>query len=150
MTFSMPAVSCVSAIASLRDDKKEKFVQGLERLINATEYIPQFRAFFIADSVGNVEANEMITSFSRLYSSLSPAETLQMTFNESETKGISKSFTEILSETLGESISKTATYTDGYSKSETEGETETHGSSENISRGILKSFWHGLLGGKTG
>ena len=86
MTFSMPAVSCVSAIASLRDDKKEKFVQGLERLINATEYIPQFRAFFIADSVGNVEANEMITSFSRLYSSLSPAETLQMTFNESETK----------------------------------------------------------------
>ena len=150
MTFSMPAVSCVSAIASLRDDKKEKFVQGLERLINATEYIPQFRAFFIADSVGNVEANEMITSFSRLYSSLSPAETLQMTFNESETKGISKSFTENLSETIGKSISKTATYTDGYSKSETEGETETHGSSENISRGILKSFWHGLVGGKTG
>ena len=37
LNFSNPAISSVSAIASLRDDKKEDFVQGIERLINATE-----------------------------------------------------------------------------------------------------------------
>ena len=145
-----PAVSSVSAIASLRDDKKEDFVQGIERLINATSSIPKFRAFFVADSVEDKEANAMINAFTNLYSSLSPAETLQMTFNESETKGVSESFTENFSESIGESISKTVTHTDGYSDNETESDTETAGNSENYSRNILTSIWKGIVGGRTG
>lgn len=150
LNFSNPAISSVSAIASLRDDKKEDFVQGIERLINATSSIPKFRAYFIADSVGDSEANAMINAFNNLYSSLSPAETLQMTFNESETKGISESFTENFSESIGESISKTVTHTDGYSENNTESLTNTSGSSENYSLNILTSIWHGIVGGKTG
>lgn len=150
LSFSNPAISSVSAIASLRDDKKEDFVQGIERLINATSSIPQFRAYFVADSVGDAETNSMISAFNNLYSSLSPAETLQMTFNESETKGISQSFTENFSESIGESISKTVTHTDGYSENNTESDTETSGSSENHSRFILASIWHGIFGGRTG
>lgn len=148
LEFSNPAVSSVSAIASLRDDKKEGFVQGIERLINATSAIPQFRAYFVADSVGEKEVNEMIFAFNNLYSSLSPAETLQMTFNESETNGVSESFTENFSESIGESISKTVTHTDGYSENETESNTNTDGSSENYSRNIFVSKWNGLFGGK--
>lgn len=150
LNFSNPAISSVSAIASLRDDKKEDFVQGIERLINATSSIPQFRAYFVADAVGDAEANGMMNAFNNLYSSLSPAETLQMTFNESETKGVSESFTENFSESIGESISKTVTHTDGYSENDTESDTSTHGSSENHSRNILASIWHGIVGGKTG
>lgn len=150
LQFSSPVVSSVSAIASLRDDKKEKFVQGIERLINATSSIPQFRAYFIADSVGDTETNGMINAFNQLYSSLSPAETLQMTFNESETKGISEAFTENFSECIGESISQTVTHTDGYSENKTENNTETIGSSENYSRNILTSIWNGIVGGQTG
>lgn len=150
LNFSDPAISSVSAIASLRDDKKEDFVQGIERLINATSSIPQFRAYFVADTVGDTEANGMINAFNNLYSSLSPAETLQMTFNESETKGVSESFTENFSESIGESISKTVTHTDGYSENITESDTSTHGSSENHSRNILTSIWHGIVGGRTG
>ncbi|MBR4838780.1 MAG: ATP-binding protein [Bacteroidales bacterium] len=150
LTFSKPAVSAVSAIASLRDDKKEDFVQGIERLINATSSIRQFRAYFIADSVGNREATDMINAFNQLFSSLSPAETLQMTFNESKTKGISESFTENFSETIGESISKTVTHTDGYSDNQTESETVSEGSSENYSRNIIASIWTKFFGGRTG
>lgn len=150
LNFSKPAVSSVSAIASLRDDKKEDFVQGLERLINATSSIHQFRAYFIADSVGNREATDMINAFNQLYSSLSPAETLQMTFNETETKGVSESFTENFAESIGESISKTVTHTDGYSDNQTESDTATEGSSENYSRNILASIWYGMVGGRTG
>ena len=150
LQFTNPAVSSVSAIASLRDDKKEDFVQGIERLINATSSIPQFRAYFVADSVGDLETNGMISAFNNLYSSLSPAETLQMTFNESETKGISESFTENFSESIGESISQTVTHTDGYSDNKTESDTETSGNSENYSRNILTSIWKGIVGGRTG
>lgn len=150
LQYSNPAISSVSAIASLRDDKKEDFVQGIERLINATSSIPQFRAYFVADSVGDEETNGMITAFNQLYSSLSPAESLQMTFNESETKGISESFTENFSESIGESISKTVTHTDGCSDNNTESDTETSGNSENYSRNILTSIWKGIVGGRTG
>lgn len=150
LNFTNPSVSSVSAIASLRDDKKEDFVQGIERLINATSSIPQFRAYFVADSVNDKEVNAMINAFTNLYSSLSPSETLQMTFNESETKGVSESFTENFSESIGESISKTVTHTDGYSDNETESDTETTGNSENYSRNKLTSIWKGIVGGRTG
>lgn len=150
LTFKTPAVSSVSAIASLRDDKKEDFVQGIERLINATSSIPQFRAYFVADSVGNAEASDMIYAFNNLYTSLSPAETLQMAFNESETKGVSESFSESFSESIGESISQTVTHTDGYSDTVTKSKTDSSGSSENYSRNIIVSIWNGIRGGKTG
>lgn len=150
LNFTNPSVSSVSAIASLRDDKKEEFVQGIERLINATSSIPQFRAYFVADSVCDAEVNGMISAFSNLYSSLSPAETLQMTFNESETKGVSESFTENFSESIGDSISQTVTHTDGYSEIYTESNTETEGGSDNNSENIIKTKLNGLWGGKTG
>ena len=130
LQFTNPAVSSVSAIASLRDDKKEDFVQGIERLINATSSIPRFRAYFVADSVGDTEVNGMITAFNNLYSTISPAETLQMTFNESETKGISEAFTQNFSESIGESISQTVTHTDGFSENSTESQTDSEGSSK--------------------
>lgn len=150
LSFSPTTVASVSAIASLRDDKKEFFVQGIERLINSTSSIPSFRAYFIADSVSDAEVTEMIDAFSNLYSRLSPAENLQMTFNESESKGVTESFSESFTESIGESISKTVTHTDGFSFNRTDGKTKTNGSSENISRNIVASIWHGIFGGKTG
>ena len=148
--FSRPSVSEVSAIASLRDDKKEDFVQGIERLINATDSISRFRAYFIADSVSNAESKSMIEAFNNLYSSLAPAESLQMTYNETKSKGISTSVSENFSKSIGESISKTLTHTDGFSENTTDGKSNTSGTSENISRNILSSLWHGIFGGKTG
>jgi putative ATP-binding protein len=150
LNFEHPAVASVSAIASLRDDKKEDFVQGIERLINATSAIPRFRTYFVADSVSNSEAKEMVDAFNNLYTRLSPAETLQLTYNESESKSVSESFTENFSKSIGESISKTVTHTDGYSENTTEGRTKTDGTSENYSRNIIVSVWNGLTGGKTG
>ena len=150
LDFKTPFVSSVSAIASLRDDKKEVFVQGIERLINATTSIPHFRAYFIADSVSNKEANDMIAAFNNLYTSLHPAETLQMTFNESDTKGVTETFSENFSEAIGESISKTVTHTDGYSQNETESHSKTIGESENHKENILSSTFYGIVGGKVG
>ena len=150
LDFESPAVASVSAIASLRDDKREGFVQGIERLINATSSIPRFRTYFIADSVSNKEAKDMVNSFNNLYTRLSPAENLQMTYNESESESISESFTENFSRSIGESISKTVTHTDGYSENSTTGKSTTEGTSENYSRNILTSIYKGLVGGRIG
>jgi putative ATP-binding protein len=150
LDFESPAVASVSAIASLRDDKKEDFVQGIERLINATSAIPRFRTYFIADSVSNREAKEMVESFNDLYTRLSPAENLQMTYNETESKSVSESFTENFSKSIGESISNTVTHTDGYSENYTTGRTTTEGTSENYNRDILTSIRNGIFGGRIG
>lgn len=145
LNFKYPSISSVSAIASLRDDKKEKFVQGLERLINATISIPRFQAYFIAENINETATREMIGAFNNLHTRLSPAETLQLTYNESRSKGISESFSENFSKSIGESISKTITHTTGLSQTTT----ESLGSSENHSEHILKSIWHGIVGGGT-
>ena len=150
MDFDRPTVASVSAIASLRDDKKEGFVQGIERLINATSAIPRFRTYFVADSVSNSEAKEMIDAFNDLYTHLSPAENLQMTYNESESKNVSESFTENFSRSVGESISKTVTHSDGYSENLTEGNSKTIGSSENYNKNILTTITSSIFGGKVG
>lgn len=146
--FDKPQVVSVSAIASLRDDKKEDFVQGLERLINATSPIPQFRAYFIADNVSTGEVNNMIAAFNNLHSSLAPAESLQMTYSDSESKGVSESISKNFSKSIGESITDTVTHTTGYSETDTSGTTTTD--SKNIGQDILSSMWHGLFGGETG
>ena len=141
-------VSSVSAIASLRDDKKEEFVQGLERLINATSSIPKFRAYFIADSINDKEIKSMIEAFNNLYTSLSPAESLQLTYNKSESKGISDSFTENFSESIGNSISKTITKTKGSSETDTAGVSVSV--NKNYGENVLKSFWTSIVGGNNG
>lgn len=153
LDFEHPVISSVSAIASLRDDKKKDFIQGMERLINATSSIPRFRAYFIADSISKQEAKEMIEAFNDLYTNLAPAENLQMSYNESESKSISDLFTESFSKSIGESISKTVTHTDGFSDTLTEGNTQSNGYSKNKghnwsfpiysrNKGESKSFSH--------
>lgn len=151
--FGEPSVASVSAIASLRDDKKEGFVQGIERLINATDAITSFRAYFVADSVGDNEAKEMVEAFNNLYSRLAPAESLQMTYNESESKSVSESFTDNFSKSISESISKTVTHTDGYSENTTNGKSKTTGTTINENPNILKSIYQSvkskILGGES-
>ncbi|MDE6338687.1 MAG: hypothetical protein K2K97_02730, partial [Muribaculaceae bacterium] len=59
-------VASYSGIASLRDDKKEDFIQGLEKFIDATPSIPSFTAIFIADRVSQGQAYSMIDAFSSI------------------------------------------------------------------------------------
>lgn len=146
--FTHPSIASVSAVASLRDDKKETFVQGIERLINATSQISKFRAYFIADSVSNEESKVMIDAFNNLYTSLAPAVSLQMSYQESHSHGVTESFSENFTTSIGESISKTLTHTAGYSENIQKGVNENEGT--NYSENCLRTFWSGLFGGKTG
>lgn len=107
--YSTPAVACVSGVASLRDDKKEDFVQGLERLINSTVSIPSYTAFFIADSVSETERISIVNAFQQVYRQLSPFAEFQTSLSKSETKNLTDTITEGITNTIGKTIGRTIT-----------------------------------------
>lgn len=143
-------LSSVSAVASLRDDKKENFVQGIERLINASTSIPMFTAYFIAENVSREETSSMISAFSDLHTKLAPLAECQISTNESHTSGSSESISESVTRTISTNISKTVTKSENFSKNITEndGISETH--TTNYSSGILTSIWSSIFGGESG
>lgn len=93
-SYEKPFVSSVSGLASLRDDKREQFVQSIDKLINATYNISKFTAFFIADNVSDAEAQQMVAAFNDIHNNLSPLAETQLTISESETKGVSHTISE--------------------------------------------------------
>lgn len=143
-------LSSVSAVASLRDDKKENFVQGIERLINASASIPMFTAYFIAENVSREETASMIAAFSDMHTQLAPLAECQITTNESHTTGTSESISESVTRTISTNISKTVTKSENFSSgiSESEGTNSSH--SSNYSPNILKKIWTTIVGGESG
>ena len=117
------SISCVSGVASLTDDKKENFIQGIENLINATKEVPNFTALIIANKVSSIEATKIKNAYENLYSSISPLAQIQKSYNVSESKGFSKTITEGFNHSVSENISRTISH--GTSESSSVGETKT-------------------------
>lgn len=133
-SYAEPSVSSVSGVASLRDDKKETFVQGIERLINTTAHIPQFTAIFIAGSIGANEQLSLRNAYETIYSQLMPFSESQYTFSSAEGETISNTLTKNVSETIGTSLARTITHGTGTneSESETEGTNKSKNSGLNL------------------
>lgn len=145
--FDRPFISSVSGVASLRDDKKESFVQGIEKLINATSNIPKFTAYFVADNVSDTEAKSIIAAFNELHNQISPFAESQVTMSENTTEGVSESLTESFSKSIAKSLSHTLTHTEGFSESTTSTSGSSHTKNKNSSHGYntpgLLSFFVG-------
>lgn len=144
------AVSSVSGLGSLHDDKKQRFVQSVERLINATSHMAHFTAFFLAESVTSEEAQQMIAAFSDIHDQLSPLAESHLSISESDTEGTSRTITENLSDTISHSLSHTVTNSEGFNKSRTKTHQTNSGESVNNSPNCLRNAWSGIVGGKTG
>lgn len=143
-------VSSVSGLASLRDNKKQNFVQSIDRLIDATSQIPMFTAFFIADNVSNGEAQQMIAAFNDMHNHLSPLAETQLTISESNTAGTSHTISENFSKSISKSLSHTITNSEGFNEGTTKTTGKSGGTSINKSTHLLRSLWSGIVGGKTG
>ena len=86
-------VATVAGIPSLRNDKKTKFAQGIERLINASVDIPSYSIILIADSISDKYIISKICSLEKQYSDLSVKSELTTTTSESKTHTNSESTT---------------------------------------------------------
>lgn len=129
------AISCVSGVGSLSDDKKERFIQGIENLINGTKSIPSFTALIIADKISTEEASRIQVAYEDLYSEISPLAQIQLSFNESESKGVTDTLTEGFSESISKNVSRTITH--GTSHSSSTGTSVTKNKGWNIGGGII-------------
>lgn len=148
--YEEPFVSSVSGLASLRDNKKEHFIQSIDRLINATYNIAEFTAFFIADNVSNYEAQQMIAAFNDIHNHLSPMAATQLTISESETKGTSHTISENFSKSISNSLSHTISNSEGTNEGKTTTTGKNGSSSTNKSTNILRTWWSGIFGGTSG
>ncbi len=129
------AISCVSGVGSLSDDKKEHFIQGIENLINGTKSIPCFTAFIIADKISNDEACQIQAAYEDLYSEISPLAQIQLSFNESESKGVTDTLTEGFNESISKNVSRTISH--GTSQSSSVGTSTTRNTGWNAGGSII-------------
>jgi putative ATP-binding protein len=119
------AVASFSGVASLCDDKKQSFVQGIDRLLNAVmvSSVGSFSAIFIADRVEEEKVYRMLHAYEELFSGLSPLAEQQINFSESTSDGVSKSITEGFNESIAKNIGETVT--DGTNSSSSLGQSRT-------------------------
>ena len=137
------AISCVSGVASLREnDKRERFVQGLEKLIDSTSGL-KFAVCFVAERVEDSECSSILSNYESLHSAIAPMSEMQLSFSQNETRGINETSSKTFTETVGASLSKTITKGSSHSKSHTEGTSdtysETYGNSDSASLILISS-----------
>lgn len=117
-------VSSVASIPTLRNDKKSKFSQGIERLINASIDIPAYSIVLIADSISENDLTSKIIDLEEKYSKLSDKAEITGTKTESRTTTMSNSQTHGENESMSETHNETKTdsITESDSNSESKGD----------------------------
>lgn len=130
--YSNMAVTSVSIVPGMRDeDDKDRFVQGIEKFIDAMAG-EAYTAVFVSSPLSKQELEDKKRGYEELYSALSQCSQLVMTYGENE------------SASVAESISK------GFSKSVNDGISDTTGKNEGTNRNRGRSHNHGFSMGLFG
>lgn len=133
--FVYDYVTSISGIASIRNEKDnsyEKFVQGIEHLVDSLQG-KEYSVVVIADPVSTQEIVTARLGYESLYTQLSPFLKTAISFNESESITLTQGHTDSVTESIGDSTS----LTQNYSKTSGWSETFTHGTSSNKETGHL-------------
>lgn len=119
-TNSVKNVSCVTVVPSMRDEDKEKFVQGMEKFIDTMQG-ENYTAYFLARPVSKKELEIRKRGFEELYSSLSPFVKTSLQYGENFSKAVSDGMFENFSHSINNSISNTNGGNSGQNYSKTHG-----------------------------
>ncbi len=106
-------VSAVTGVAALKNEQSlenNKYVQGLEKLVDSLKG-KKCTVMIIADPVLNSERETIRAGYEEIYTSLKPFEKSEYTVNASNGKTITDSVMKGVTSTTNESISKTKTHT---------------------------------------
>lgn len=99
-------VSSVSIIPSMRDEDKEKYVQGIEKFIDAMMG-ETYTAVLLATPLPNNVLEQRKRGFEELYSTLSSYQKMQLSYGTSYSEAVSSSMCENFSKSISNSISNT-------------------------------------------
>ena len=144
-------VSCVTVIPSMRDEDKDKFVQGIEKFIDTMQG-ENFTAILIAKPVPKEELERRKRGFEELYSSLSPHIKTSLAYGVNYSKAVTNGMFENFSHSVNNSISNTTGTNSSNNVSNTVG--SNHGQNMNIpgfgtNRGTTNSTTNGYSSGSS-
>lgn len=131
-------LAAVSAIPAIRGEEiidNEKFVQGIEKVIDTMRGIP-FTAVILAQNISGQDLADIKAEYELLYTALSPYAKNVISYGENQSDSVSSSLAHSISYSEGISRSKTLsvgvtdTITHSESDTETETDTETQGESK--------------------
>lgn len=111
------AISVVTGIAGLRAEKssEQKFIQGLERVIDAMQG-EKYTLMIIADPISNNNLLDLQRNYENLYSAIKPFEATDLTFGENESKSVTQSYSKSINISTTNTLSTTNTTSFGVSK----------------------------------
>ncbi|MBF8982602.1 ATP-binding protein [Lutibacter sp. B2] len=118
---SNKVISCVSGIPSLKDNNKDKFVQGIEKLVDAMKG-EKFSAVFIADPIDNFSIEDIKLGYESLYSSLVPFGSTECDFSITSSEQVTQGITKGITNTINESLTKTQSHTTAVTSSQSHGQ----------------------------
>jgi hypothetical protein len=110
-------ISCLNIVPSNRNEKQDKFVQGLEKFID-TMRGEVFTAVIIASSVSNTDCENRTKGYEQLYSSLYPFANISLAHGTNIGITMTEGFTDTVSTSISKGISKTT----GQNTMDTDGE----------------------------
>ena len=92
------AISVVTGVAGLRAEKssEQKFIQGLERVIDAMQG-EKYTLMIIADPISSNNLLDLQRNYENLYSAIKPFEAADLTFGENESKSVTQSYSQSIS-----------------------------------------------------
>ena len=129
-------VAEVTVVPSMRDEDKDKFVQGIEKFIDTMQN-ETYTAVFIAQPVSKAELESKKRGYEELYSALSPFTKTNLSYGENYSKAVSKGMFENFSHSVNNSLTNTA----GTNTSQSQSYTSGHNSGGGISGGGFSSSW---------
>lgn len=127
------SIAAVSGIATLKDEEKGNFIQGIERLLNSVQ--EEMSVLIIADRVDALKVQKTKLAYETLYSNLSPLAERQLSCHNDYSKSISETISKNFSLATTKSIGKTIT--NGVNTSQNSQQGEVH--SENVGIGFILS-----------
>lgn len=127
------SIAAVSGIATLKDDEKGNFIQGIERLLNSVQ--EEMSVLIIADRVDALEVQKTKLAYETLYSNLSPLAERQLSCHNDYSKSISETISKNFSLATTKTIGKTITNGVNTSQSSQQGE----GHNEHVGIGFILS-----------
>ncbi len=122
--YSNRAVSSVSIVPSMRDEDKDKFVQGIEKFIDSMAG-EEYMAVFVSQPLSKQDLEDKKRGYEDMYTALSQCSEMNLTYGENESEAVA----------LGLST--------GFSKAVNDGISDTTGKNSGINRSRGRSHNHG-------
>lgn len=103
---SLKNLSCVTVVPSMRDEDKDKFVQGIEKFVDTMQG-ESYQAVFIAQSLSKSKLELYKRGLEELYSALSPFSKTSLAYGENYSKAVTNGMSENFSHSVNSSINNT-------------------------------------------